>query len=113
MLRNWNLVIRHCRRGAPHVNLRSTTARPLRPRLALGQLVGFIAFRNADDYGKYVARLRAYPRYLEQITALLKRGVAERWVQPKGPLASIPTQIDGQIVKDLTGSPIFEPFRQI
>jgi len=83
------------------------------PQLALGQLVGFIPFRNADDYGKYIARLRAYPRYLEQVTALLKRGIAERWVQPKGPLASIPAQIDGQIVKDLSGAPLFEPFERI
>src|SRR5439155_4135525 len=37
------------------------------PQLALGQLVGFIPFRNTDDYHKYIARLRAYPRYLEQV----------------------------------------------
>src|SRR5439155_17254067 len=52
-------------------------------------------------------------RYLEQVTALLKRGVAERWVQPTGPLASIPAQVDGQMVKDLTGSPLFEPFQRV
>jgi uncharacterized protein (DUF885 family) len=83
------------------------------PQLALGRLVDFATFRNAEDYQKYIARLRVYPRYLEQVTVLLKRGIAERWVQPKGPIASIPAQIDGQIVKDLMASPLFEPFRRI
>jgi uncharacterized protein (DUF885 family) len=83
------------------------------PQLALGRLVDFMRFRHTDDYGKYIVRLGAYPRYLEQVTALLNRGVAERWVQPKGPIASVPAQIDGQIVKDLTASPLLEPFRHI
>src|SRR5262249_39498535 len=83
------------------------------PQLALGRLVDFMRFRHTDDFGKYIARLRAYPRYLEQVTALLKRGIAERWVQPRGPIASIPAQIDGQVVNAPTASPLFEPFRRV
>ena len=56
------------------------------PQLALGQLASFAPFRTAEDYRNYIARLHAWPRYLDQFTALLKRGIELRWVQPKVPL---------------------------
>jgi uncharacterized protein (DUF885 family) len=81
------------------------------PQLALGQLMAFTRFETADDYRNYIARLKTWPRYLDQVIALLKRGIELRWVQPKGPLASVPAQIDGQLVKDVTASPLYEPFK--
>jgi uncharacterized protein (DUF885 family) len=82
------------------------------PQLMLGQIIGFTPFRTVDDYRAFIARLRAYSRYLDQVAALLKRGIERRWVQPKGPLSSITAQIDGQLVKDATSSPLFEPFKR-
>src|SRR5262249_30249701 len=82
------------------------------PQLALPQLTAFTRFETADDYRNYVARLKTWPRYLDQVMALLKRGIELRWVQPRGPLASVPAQIDGQIVKAVTTSPLYEPFKR-
>ncbi len=80
------------------------------PHLGFPQLAAATPFRQAADYRNYLARLRAYPRYLEQVTALLRRGIGTGWVQPPGPLRSVPDQIAGQILSDPTQSPLYAPF---
>jgi uncharacterized protein (DUF885 family) len=80
------------------------------PQLGFAQLVGVTPVRNADDYRAYVARLAAYAGYLDQVTALLRDGMKRGWVQPNGPLRSIPEQIQGQLVDDPTKSLYFAPF---
>jgi uncharacterized protein (DUF885 family) len=82
------------------------------PHLTLGSLVSFTPFDNLDDYKRYLARLRAIPAFLDQVTALLKRGIELHWVQPRGPLRSIPDQIRGQLVSDVTTSQYFGPFKK-
>jgi uncharacterized protein (DUF885 family) len=83
------------------------------PHLTLPALVGFMPFENSEDYERYLARLHAIPPYLEQVTALLKRGIKLRWVQPRGPLGSIPDQIQGQLVADVKAGAFFSPFKNI
>ena len=80
------------------------------PQLSFAQLVGVIPFRNAEDYRAYTARLTGYARYLDQVTALLRSGISRKWVQPNGPLRSIPDQIEGQLVTDPAKSLYFAPF---
>jgi uncharacterized protein (DUF885 family) len=82
------------------------------PHLTLGSLVGFTPFDNTLDYHRYLARLRAIPAYLEQATALLRRGMELRWVQPRGPLRTVPDQVRGQLVSDVTTSQFFSPFKK-
>ena len=82
------------------------------PHLTLGSLVAFTPFDNLDDFKHYLARLRAIPAFLDQTTALLKRGIELRWVQPRGPLRSVPDQIRGQLVGDVTTSQYFGPFKK-
>lgn len=79
-------------------------------QITFGQLAGSTPFRNARDYDNYLARLAAFPKQLDQLIALMKRGVETKWVLPAVPLRVVPAQIEGQITDDPTKSPLFNPF---
>lgn len=81
--------------------------------LSFPQLAGSTPFRNAKDYENYLARLAAYPRQLDQVTALMKRGIETGWVQPAIPIRTLPSQIEGQIDADPTKSPFYKPFEEM
>jgi uncharacterized protein (DUF885 family) len=83
------------------------------PQIGLAQLVSATPFRTRADYDDYLARLGAIPRYFDQVTALLRRGIELGWVQPNGPLRGVPDQIQGQLVGDPTKSPFYAPFERI
>ncbi len=80
------------------------------PQFDLAFTAGQMPFHTVEDYENYIARLNAYPAYLQQNIALLKEGIEKRWVQPAGPLRSIPKQISGQVLADATDSPLYKPF---
>lgn len=83
------------------------------PQLMLPQLVSITPFRNATDYSNYLTRLSAFPLYLEQVTALLRRGIDLGWVQPNVALHGVPDQIQGQLVANVEESPLYDPFNRI
>ena len=83
------------------------------PQLSFPQLASVTPFATAEDYRAYVARLEAYPRYLDQVTALLRSGMSRGWLQPNGPLRGVPDQIEGQLASDPTKSPLFGPFEKM
>ena len=83
------------------------------PQIGLAQLVSATSFRTRADYDDYLARLAAIPRYFDQVTALLRRGIELGWVQPNGPLRGVPDQIQGQLVGDPSKSPFYAPFERI
>jgi uncharacterized protein (DUF885 family) len=80
------------------------------PHIDFGQLIAATPFRNGRDYLDYLERLRAYPRLLAQVTALMERGIEAKWLPPAVPLRSMPSQIEGQIVDDPAKSPFYDPF---
>jgi uncharacterized protein (DUF885 family) len=79
-------------------------------QVEIGQLIAATPFRTARDYLDYLERLRAYPRLIAQVVALMERGLETRWVYPAVPLRSVPSQIEGQIVDDAEKSPFYKPF---
>ncbi|MEK6302669.1 MAG: DUF885 domain-containing protein [Acidobacteriota bacterium] len=79
-------------------------------QLSFGQLATNTPFRNAKDYENYLARLAAFPKQIDQLIALMKRGIETKWVQPAVPLRSLVGQIEGQIADDASRSPLFQPF---
>ncbi|MBA2117179.1 DUF885 domain-containing protein [Bremerella alba] len=81
------------------------------PQFDLAYTAEQMSFVTVADYENYIARLNSYPEYLEQNTALLRKGIETRWVQPPGPLRSIPKLINGQVLADATDSPLFKPFK--
>jgi uncharacterized protein (DUF885 family) len=83
------------------------------PQLIFPQLVSVTPFRTGTDYSNYLRRLSAFPLYLEQVTGLLRLGIELGWVQPKGPLRSVPDQIEGQLVSDIEQSALYAPLREI
>lgn len=82
------------------------------PHLMLPQLVSVTQFRRPEDYENYLVRLSRFPRYLGEVTNLLRRGIELGWVQPQAALTGVPSQISGQILNDVEESPLFAPFRK-
>jgi uncharacterized protein (DUF885 family) len=79
--------------------------------LTFAQLITNTPFRNAKDYDNYLSRLAAFPKQIDQLIALMNRGIETRWVQPPVPLRSLASQIEGQIVDEPVKSPLFQPFQ--
>jgi uncharacterized protein (DUF885 family) len=69
-------------------------------------------FASVADYGKYLARLEALPRLIEQTIALLKQGVQAGQTPPRVLMQRVPAQIALQIVDDPTRSPFYRPFKR-
>ena len=80
-------------------------------QISFGQLATNTPFRHAKDYEDYLARLAAFPRQIEQIIALMRRGMESHWVQPAVPLRSLASQIEGQIADDPANNPVYAPFK--
>src|SRR6185503_13262597 len=79
-------------------------------QILFGQLVSNTPFRDAKDYDDYLARLAAFPKQIDQIIALMKRGIETGWIQPAVPLRSLASQIEGQIAADPERAPAYKPF---
>jgi uncharacterized protein (DUF885 family) len=61
------------------------------------QLAGFVSsipFHNAKEYDDYLARLKAVPALLDQMTALARHGLADKMMPPKYLLEKVVVQID-------------------
>jgi uncharacterized protein (DUF885 family) len=82
--------------GGVHISI------PELPRLA--------PLRTAKDYEDFLARLAAYPRQVDQIVELMKRGMATGWVPPALAIREVPAQIEKQWLEDVTKSPLYKPF---
>jgi uncharacterized protein (DUF885 family) len=80
------------------------------PQIDLGQLVAATPFASVTDYEHYIRRLEAFPRYLDQVTALMRKGSETGWLPPALPLRTVPAQLAGQIFEDPSRSPMYEPF---
>jgi uncharacterized protein (DUF885 family) len=81
-------------------------------QLSFPRLIASTPFRDLKDYQNYLARLAAFPRYIDQVIALMRRGIETKWVQAAVPLRSVPSQVEGQILEDLGKSPLYRPFKE-
>ncbi len=76
------------------------------------ELSDLLRFATVKDYEDWLARLRAFPAHLDQITALMREGVKIHMVHPKVIMQRIPAQLDKQIVDDPEKSAFYKPFRE-
>ena len=76
----------------------------------LSDVIDVMPARTARDYQDVLARLEGIPRRLEQVEALLRRGVATGIVSPRVVLRDVQGQIDGQIVAEPLQAPLLKPF---
>jgi len=60
-----------------------------------------------------LARMAAYPRRVDQELALLREGLALRWVPPREVLERVLAQIDRQLAPEVDKSPFFDPFTRL
>jgi uncharacterized protein (DUF885 family) len=66
--------------------------------------------RTTKDYDDFLARLAAYPKHIDQVIELMKRGIASGWVPPAVPIRKVLPQIEKQWADDLTKGPLYKPF---
>lgn len=67
-------------------------------------------FLVAKDYDNYLARLRAFPVYVDQQVALMREGLAAGFTPPKAVFAGFETTITTHIVDEVTQSVFWQPF---
>ncbi len=72
-----------------------------------------MAFATPADFDKYLARLRAFPKYMDDTIALMREGLRTGMTMPKESLAGIETSITPLVVDDPTKSALWEPFATI
>ena len=70
-------------------------------------------FSTVKDFEDWLARLRAFPVYVDQTIALMRAGVAAGMVQPQIVMRRLPTQIRRQLVEDPVQSLYYKPFKKI
>lgn len=73
-------------------------------------LASSLRFATVKDYEDWIARLNAFPLYMDQTIALMREGIRRRIVQPKVVMQRVPDQIAAQIVDDPARSLFYQPF---
>lgn len=76
------------------------------------ELGDLLPFTRIKDYEDWIARLGAFPAYMDQTVAVMREGIREHMMLPKIVMQRITFQIDKQIVSDPTQSPFYKPFRR-
>ena len=74
-------------------------------------LAEVINFDTVKDYEDWLARLNAYPEYMQQTIALMREGIKTKVVHPRIVMGRVPAQIKLQIVDDPEKSLYFKPFQ--
>jgi uncharacterized protein (DUF885 family) len=69
-----------------------------------------LRFASVADYDNYVARLRAFPTYVDQHMALMRDGLARGITVPRPALAGVERSIEALIVASADRSPLWAPF---
>ncbi|HEY0077359.1 MAG TPA: DUF885 domain-containing protein [Pyrinomonadaceae bacterium] len=76
------------------------------------ELADLLRFETVKDYEDWIARMRAFPRLMEQTLTLMREGVRARILWPKITQQRVSGQIDKQIVSNPQDSPFYKPFRK-
>lgn len=69
-----------------------------------------LPFATTRDYLDWLARLKALPTLIAQVTALARTGLQEGRMPPKVLMQRVPAQIAAQVVEDPEKSPFYRPF---
>ena len=77
------------------------------------QLVSLLSFSTVKDYEDYAARLKGFPRQMEDVTDRMRRGMADRLMPPKFLLAKVAGQCDGIAAQKPEDSPFAVPLSKM
>ncbi|MDQ3220612.1 MAG: DUF885 domain-containing protein [Acidobacteriota bacterium] len=75
------------------------------------ELADLIIFETVKDYDDWIARLNAFPAFMDQTLALLREGKASGMIWSGQVLTRVPAQLDKQIVRDAELSSFYSPFK--
>jgi uncharacterized protein (DUF885 family) len=70
-------------------------------------------FQTVKGYENYLARLRAFPTYMDQKVALLREGVKRGITPPRATLAGLEKTVEPLLVEDPETSAFWTPFSRI
>jgi uncharacterized protein (DUF885 family) len=79
-------------------------------QIGLPQLVNVLSFENVKDYEDYIARLKQVPRLFDQVSAQMRKGMAEGLMPPKILLEQVVTQSNTLATPSPEKSPFAQPF---
>lgn len=68
---------------------------------------------SREQADAWIARLEDLPRYFDEQTANMRRGIVTGWTQHTDPLNTSIEQIRAQVLTDPTQSPLFLPFESL
>lgn len=74
-------------------------------------LADSLQFDSIQDYEDWIARLNAFPKYMNQTIALMREGIAVGMLHPKVVMQRVPGQIRKQIVDNPQDSLYYSAFR--
>ena len=81
-------------------------------QIDLPQLVNVLPFDTVKDYDDYIARLRLYPRLIDQTVTQMRKGMADGLMPPRMLLEKVVTQANGIGATPPEQSPFLQPFNK-
>jgi uncharacterized protein (DUF885 family) len=79
---------------------------------SIDEIAEQLRFQTVKDYDDWIARMRAFPLYMDQTIALMREGVREKILWPKAVERRVSAQIDKHIVSRSEDSTFYTPFKQ-
>ncbi|REK04522.1 MAG: DUF885 domain-containing protein [Acidobacteria bacterium] len=80
--------------------------------IGFSRLASNVPFDTTQHYEDYIARMRAWPRLVDQQIANMRLGLARGFVLPKVVLAGYDSTYDSHLVDEPTESVFWEPFEE-
>jgi uncharacterized protein (DUF885 family) len=77
------------------------------------ELPALLSLETSRDYEAYVARLHAFPAYVESHIGLMRTGMREGFVSPRATLEGVAEAIARHVVDDPTESRLWQPFTRL
>jgi len=75
------------------------------------ELAQFIRFESVKDYEDWIARMNAFPAYMEQILSLMREGKKRNVMWAKAVMERVPAQIDKMTAASDERNPFYAPFK--